>query len=90
MKLRNRKIYQSEKMEGNNQIVEPDSESEQGQVTPVGELEIELQESSQSEVDSQENVEKQKKAEQKKVNSNTEVMEFMRAIMGKYRKVLIV
>ena len=41
-------------MEGNNQIVESDSEREQGQATPVGELEMENMESSQNDVDSQE------------------------------------
>ena len=86
MKLRNRNIYQTEKMEGNNHVVESDSEWEEDQATPVGELEIENIESSQSEVDSQEKGEKQNEAKKENVNSNTEVTDFVRAIMGKLQE----
>ena len=79
MKLRNSKVSHSEKMEGNNQGIESEGEWEQSQETPVGDIEAANMENSQSNVDSQENVEKQ--VETEKAKSNTELMDFMRIML---------
>ena len=63
MRLRNRKIYQCENMEGENQRIESESEGEPGQATPVGEIEEVNTESFRSEEEIQERGEKQNESE---------------------------